>query len=150
MEDRTAPNAAPVASPESYTLTEDTSLSVPARGVLANDTDADGVASGAGAFALVTNQFANTVTRVNLAGTPAVVGTVAVGSAPQDVAVTPDGRRGLVSNANSGTVSVLDLTGSLPTVVATVTVGSQPSGVAISPDGTRAVVANAGGRTFSV
>lgn len=38
----TGPNVAPVANADAYTATEDTTLNVPAAGVLANDTDAEG------------------------------------------------------------------------------------------------------------
>ena len=143
LEDRTTPSTAPLANPDSYTVAEDNTLTVLARGVLAND-------SSSGAFAIVTNQSTNTITRINLAGTPSIAGTVAVGSQPQDVAVTPDGHRALVSNLTSNTVSVLDLTGALPVVTATVAVGSFPDGIAINPAGTLAIICHEGERTFKV
>ena len=53
-----------------------------------------------------------------------------------------------VTNANAGTVSVIDT--ATNTVSATVAVGNQPFGVAITPDGTKAYVANQNAGTVSV
>jgi YVTN family beta-propeller protein len=55
-----------------------------------------------------------------------------VGSGPEGVAVTPDGKFGYVTNEFSNTVSVIVT--ATNTVVATVPVGSGPSGVGIIPD----------------
>ena len=71
--------------------------------------------------------------------------TVATGSEPLSVAVTPDGRSAYVTNAGNGTVSqytVDPVTGALspkspPTVAA-----SEPAGVAVTPDGRSAYVTN--------
>ena len=54
-----AANSAPVANPDSYTVNEDTTLSVSSPGVLANDTDADGNSLSA---LLVTNVTHGTLT----------------------------------------------------------------------------------------
>lgn len=76
---------------------------------------------------------------------------IAVGDAPVDVLVSPDGRRAYVSNAGSGTVSVLDtasgaLAATVPVVdqddivEQTVSLGD----LAISPDGRRVLVGGRG------
>ena len=72
--------------------------------------------------------------------TNTVVATVAVGSGPSGVAVTPDGKHAYVTNAGFNTVSVIDTASN--TVVATVPVGSFPVGVAVTPDGKHAYVTN--------
>src|SRR6266403_849943 len=84
-------------------------------------------------FAYVTNVFASTVSMIDTASNT-VVATVAVGSGPFAVAITPDGTRAYVTG---GPVSVIDTASN--TVVATV---GDPNayGVAITPDGTRAYV----------
>lgn len=78
----------------------------------------------------------------------AVVATIAVGTQPNGVAVTPDGRRVYVSNFRDDTVSVIDAPAA--TVVATVAVGDGPVGIAVAPDGRRAYVANRQSSTLSV
>ena len=54
-----------------------------------------------------------------------------MGTNPQGVAITPDGKRAYVTNASSNNVSVIDTTTN--TVVATVPVRSFPTGVATFP-----------------
>ena len=66
---------------------------------------------------------------------------------PDGIAVTPDGSRVYVTDANTGQVSVID--------AATNTVGvmfalAQPVGVAISPDGVRGYIVNLSANTVSV
>jgi YVTN family beta-propeller protein len=56
-----------------------------------------------------------------------VVATVPVGTFPDGVAVTPDGKHAYVANFNSNNVSVIDT--ATNTVVATVGVGSGPAAV---------------------
>jgi YVTN family beta-propeller protein len=65
--------------------------------------------------------------------TNTVTAGVTVGTAPFDVAVTPDGAHAYVTNEGSGTVSEIDT--ATNTVGSTVTVGGLPFHVAISPDG---------------
>jgi len=97
--------------------------------------------------AYVTNQSSNTVSVIDTSsGT--VNGTVAVGSTPFGVAITPDANRAYVANFSSSSVSVIDT--SSGTVTATVAVGNSPLGVAISPDGTRAYVSNLDSNSVSV
>ena len=90
-------------------------------------------------FAYITNSGSNTVSVIDTA-TNTVVATVAVGSQPLGVAVTPNGAHVYVTNHSSSTVSVIDT--ATNTVVATVPVGSFPRGVAVTPDGKHVYVAN--------
>lgn len=81
---------------------------------------------------------------------------------PSNIAITPDGRLGLIANslkidATNPTnwvpesfVHVLDLRASPPRVAGKVTTGRQPSGISISPDGKLALVANRADGTISV
>ena len=75
------------------------------------------------------------------------VATVTLGSPSFGVAITADGIGAYVTNADLGTVSLIDATTN--TVSASVTVGIVPFGVAITPDGS-AYVANSGSDTVSV
>jgi YVTN family beta-propeller protein len=63
-------------------------------------------------FAYVANGNDNTVSVIDTgANPPVVVGTpISVGSAPYAVAVTPDGKHVYVTNLDSNTISVLNLT----------------------------------------
>jgi YVTN family beta-propeller protein len=74
--------------------------------------------------------------------------TVTVGSNPMGVAVTPNGAYAYVTNAGSGTVSVIST--ATNTVTATVPVGNNPGGVAITPNGAHTYVANNGSDSVSV
>ncbi len=74
--------------------------------------------------------------------------TVSVGSLPTGVAVS--NTRAYVDNAESDSLSVIDLTQSPPAVIATVPVGDFPEGVALSPDGTEAYVTNFNSGTLSI
>ncbi|MGA5824234.1 YncE family protein, partial [Kitasatospora sp. NPDC094028] len=74
--------------------------------------------------------------------------TVAVGSFPTGVAITPDGRHAYVTNEGDNTVSVIDTVTN--TVTATVVVGTGPFDVAVTPDGLHAYVTNNGDNTVSV
>ena len=92
--------------------------------------------------AYISNSFSNDVSVINIT-TNAVVATVAVGTGPYGVAVSPDGSRAYVANNGSSSVSVINTTTNA--IVATVGVGAGPYGVAVSPDGSRAYV----GKPFS-
>ena len=59
-----------------------------------------------------------------------VIATITVGSNPEGVAVNPAGTRVYVTNAGSGTVSVIDT--ATNTVIATIPVDSTPSAIAIA------------------
>jgi len=100
-----------------------------------------------GALAYVTNAGSNNVSVIQTSDNT-VVATVAVGSTPNGVAVTPDGTVAYVANVNSNNVSVIRTSDN--TVVATVAVGIFPVGVAVTPDGAFAYVANAGSDDVSV
>jgi YVTN family beta-propeller protein len=83
------------------------------------------------------------------AATNTVVATITVGTNPDAVATTPDGKSVYVANFVSNTVSVIATASN--TVVATITVGSGPTGVAITPDGKHVyVTTNEGSGTVSV
>src|SRR3989304_24158 len=84
--------------------------------------------------AYVTNSGTTTVSVIDTA-TNTVVATVAVGTNPLGVAITPDGARAYVTNSGGGANSVSVIDTATNTVVATVGVGSSPFGVAITPDG---------------
>lgn len=65
--------------------------------------------------------------------------TVACGTSPLDVAVTPDGLYALVTNYDSADVTKVTLSNG---ATSTISIGEHPSGIAVSPDGMWAVVAN--------
>ena len=82
---------------------------------------------------------------------------------PTNLAITPDGRIGLVANPMrwvqdgqawkaqpDNKVHVIDLAASPPVAIATVEVGDQPSGMAISRAGDLALVANRASKNVSV
>lgn len=71
-----------------------------------------------------------------------------VGPRPFSVAVSQDGRWGLVNNASGHTVSILEV--AARRIVATIPVDSQPIVIRMHPDGRRAFVANEVGGTVTV
>jgi YVTN family beta-propeller protein len=81
-------------------------------------------------------------TATNTAGTP-----IPVGSGPEGVAITPDGRTAYVTNFSSGSVTPIDTATNTPGTP--IPVGSGPEGVAITPDGRTAYVANSGSNTVT-
>jgi YVTN family beta-propeller protein len=88
--------------------------------------------------------------------TQMVVKTIEVGLHPSAMALSPDGRRLYVANANSDSISVIDT--AQDTVEATLDVrltrsaplGSAPNAIAVSPDGATLYVANAGNNAIAV
>ena len=100
-----------------------------------------------GAFAYIANFVSNNVSVINLA-TNTVVTTIAVGSGPQGIAISPDNSKVYVTNSNSNTVSQINT--ATNTVTATIPVGSFPRGVVVSPDGSRLYVANSTSSNVSV
>ena len=80
--------------------------------------------------------------------TNTVTATIAVGAAPDAVAVSPDGSLAYVANRNSNTVSVINT--ATNTVITTIGVGTFPEGVAVSPDGNTVYVTNENAGTVSV
>lgn len=73
---------------------------------------------------------------------------VAVGSEPRCVAITPDDKKVYVTNAVSGTVSVIDAV--QRHVTKTIAVGTEPTGCALALDGSRLFVANLSSDDVSV
>ncbi len=87
--------------------------------------------------------------------TQAVLATIAVGSEPEAIALTPDNKFAYVANAASGTVSVIAINDPAwgtfdANVVTNITVGAEPWNVVCSPNGRRMFVANSGQDTVTV
>lgn len=95
----------------------------------------------------VVNEVSETLSVID-ATTQTVVATVPVGSDPNDVAVTPDGKTVYVVNSGSNTLTVIS--GQTDTVITTTVVGTRPEEIAISPDGTKAFVTNSVSNDVSV
>lgn len=88
-----------------------------------------------------------------LADPPQVVQTLELGSGPQGVSINRTGSLALVANYNSGTVSVLGISGKNVKPLAEVAVGTKASGlshVAIAPNGRHALVTREGDHMISV
>src|SRR5688572_3013391 len=73
---------------------------------------------------------------------------VPVADEPRCVAITPDDKKVYVTNAVSGTVSVIDA--GARHVVKTIAVGTEPTGCALTLDGAKLYVANLGSNSVSV
>jgi YVTN family beta-propeller protein len=58
----------------------------------------------------VVNEGSNSITVIN-ARTNQVTATIPTGTRPTSIAVLPNGRQAYVSNVDSGTLTVLELTG---------------------------------------
>ncbi len=88
--------------------------------------------------------YGTTMVPVDVSAGSDTVGTsVKVGTYPDAVAVTPNGRLALVANFSSNTVTpILEPNG---TALPPITVGSGPANIAITPDGTTAYVTDDGG-----
>ena len=99
-----------------------------------------------GGKAYVVNSGEDTVSVIDTA-THTVTATIAVGSAPSSIAMSPDGSRAYVTNNSAGTVSVIST--ATNAVLATVKVGAKPVGVTVSADGARVWVANSGSGTIT-
>ena len=97
--------------------------------------------------AYITNDGSGNVSVIDTA-TNSVTATITVGSAPEGVAVSPDGSTVYVANQHSNNVSVIDT--ATNRVSATIPVGSEPGGVAVTPDGSKVYVANLASKTVSV
>jgi YVTN family beta-propeller protein len=96
--------------------------------------------------AFVVNSGSGTVTPVDMitrrAGKP-----IRVGTDPQAIAITPDGRTAFVANADSGTVTPVDTV--TRRAARPIRVGADPRAIVITPDGRTAFVANAGSGTVT-
>jgi YVTN family beta-propeller protein len=69
-----------------------------------------------------------------------VITTISVGSEPYAVAITPNGAYAYITNADSNSVSVVNL--ATNTVTETLTVGAGPYGVAVTPSGAYVYISN--------
>ncbi|MBV8969248.1 MAG: autotransporter domain-containing protein [Verrucomicrobia bacterium] len=97
--------------------------------------------------AYISNGNSNTVSVIDTE-TNTVIGSLAVGSAPAGVAVTPDGRYAYVANNGSNTISIID-TATDTVLGSSITLGSQAAGIAITPDGRYAYVTNSSIQGFA-
>jgi gliding motility-associated-like protein len=77
-----------------------------------------------------------------------VTSTIASGSNPVGVAISPDQTFVYVTNTGSNSISVIDTRSN--SVSATITVGQNPIGIVISPDGSKLYVTNSADNTVSV
>lgn len=97
---------------------------------------------------VVVNRDANSVSVIQVksgsgADTDLKVAEIPVGIEPRCVAIGPGDAEAYVTNAVSGTVSVIALTGvNAFKVVAEIPVGTEPRGIAVTPNGTALFVAN--------
>jgi YVTN family beta-propeller protein len=89
-------------------------------------------------FCVVSNSASNTVSVVDATQPPTVTATVPVGTSPQGIALTPDGKTALVADAGDGTVLFIDT--ATNAIEGGVGVGGSPRVVALSPDGALAYV----------
>ena len=99
------------------------------------------------AFAYVGNYNNNNVSVIN-ATTNMVITTVAVGTRPVGVSVSPDSSKVYVLNQVSNNVSVINT--ATNEVTATITVGTAPVGVGVSPDANKVYVTNQRSNDVSV
>jgi DNA-binding beta-propeller fold protein YncE len=89
---------------------------------------------------LTANQTSHTVSLVRVADGK-VLAEVPCGRRPSELALTPDGKRVLVTGTFSGELTVLALDGEKLTPVRSLRLGFEPRGVAVAPDGDVAYVA---------
>jgi len=82
-------------------------------------------------FAYIAGYSTGTVLIVDLSNNT-IVKTIAVGTQPSRVAVSPDHSKVYVSNYGSDDISVIST--STNTVIATINIGAQPGGITVSPD----------------
>jgi YVTN family beta-propeller protein len=93
-----------------------------------------------GQWLLTANQTSDTVSLVR-AGDGTVASEVACGKHPSAIALSPDGRRVLVSGTYSGELNVLAIEDGRLQAAGSVRLGFEPRGIAVSPDGRVAYVA---------
>ena len=89
---------------------------------------------------LTANQTSDSVTLVRLSDGLAVE-EIACGKHPAAIALTPDGRRALVSATYSGQLHILAIDGEHLRAAGSIRLGFEPRGIAVSPDGKLAYVA---------
>ena len=120
--------------------------------VLAGEVDRSPIAlavSGDGTRLLVANQTAGTIALVDPASRR-VIREVATGDRPSGVAISPDGRVGLVAHWFGYDVAVLDLADDRLAILGRVEVGPEPRGVAIAADGNGYVAVGASNEVVRV
>ena len=93
-----------------------------------------------GSRILVANQTAGSVSLVD-PKSGRVIREIATGDRPSGVAITPDGRKALVTHWYGYDVAILDLADDRLAIEGRVEVGPEPRGVVISADGTTGFVA---------
>lgn len=107
-------------------------------------------------FVVTANRETNTATILevrNASGADVgnIVAELGVGIEPRFVAISPGDNEAYVSNAVSGTISVIALKGANAfRVVDEIAVGTEPRGIAVTPNGSRLYVANHTEGTVSV
>ncbi len=102
-----------------------------------------------GRWAVTANATADTASLVDLEE-GAVTAEVPVRGRPFAVALSPDGKRAVVTSLLGGSITVLDLAPPAMRVAGSAGVGYQPRGVAIARDGRRAFVALSGDDAVAV
>jgi YVTN family beta-propeller protein len=91
--------------------------------------------------AFVTNSGSNTVSTIDVKTGAKDPTDMAVGTYPQGVAITPDGKTVFVANSLGGTVSTIDVKTRTKNP-ADIAVGTRPVDVAVTPNGKTAFVTN--------
>ncbi|MEA1993560.1 MAG: YncE family protein [Euryarchaeota archaeon] len=99
----------------------------------------------------VVNSGSDTVSVIN-PSSQTVIKTISLppGSAPWQIAATPDGRKAYVANIGNGTISVIDTRRGSVYKTIPISGGSFPTNIAITPDGTKAFVTHGGINTVFV
>jgi len=92
-------------------------------------------------YAYVANSGSNDISVINLS-TNTVVQTIPLplGSFPQEIVATPDGRKLYVTNIGNGTVSVINTATNAIKRTIILPGGAGPQGIAITPDGSKTFV----------
>ncbi|HEY6295316.1 MAG TPA: alkaline phosphatase family protein, partial [Streptosporangiaceae bacterium] len=124
-------------------------VSVPAPALAAQSSEgaaSAGARAGTGPVAWVANYGSGTVTPVNLVDHRAGKA-IAVGTGPQAIVATPDGRTVYVANGGSGTVTPIST--ATDRASAPIQVGTDPAALAVTPDGRTVLVASEGSGTVT-
>ncbi len=100
----------------------------------------DVVVTSDGNWLISVNQTSDTISLVRLSD-GVVVSEAPCGRHPAAIALTPDGRRALVSATYSGELAVFDIEAGRLRRTGSIQLGFEPRGIAISPDATLAYVA---------
>jgi len=105
-------------------------------------------------YAYITNAGSNTVSVIDTATDNVTATLNYVGSNPDGIAVSPDGRKVYVANSDWDNKSAIDTVSIIDTATNTFTdtvdVGQWPWGIAVTPDGSKVYVTNDGSDTVSV